>query len=131
MALVAGPSQPAWATFQLNYQFTPATGVANTSNMSSGATSIGFNDEDDGSQTVAALDIGFPFVLDGTSYTKFSVNTNGLLKLGNDGIPVSPAGFNDPFPDPSTNLQDTDYPFISATWDDLVGAPHDVASSTL
>src|SRR4051794_26356697 len=88
---------PAGAGFNGTYQFTSATGVANAFSMASGATSISFPDDDEGNQSAAPFDIGFPFVLDGTSYTKFSVNTNGLLKLGNDGTSVSTAGFNDPF----------------------------------
>lgn len=31
----------------------------------------------------AALDIGFPFTFNGTVFTQFVLNTNGLLKLGN------------------------------------------------
>jgi len=83
------PTALAQAVIQGTYQFTASTGVANTFDMATGATAINFTSLDDGVQTVDPFEIGFPFLLDGTSYSRFSVNTNGLLKLGNDSVKVS------------------------------------------
>jgi hypothetical protein len=76
-----------------NYIFTTNTAEALT-DMSSGTTPLLAGNADDMASTVR--DIGFDFYFQGTRYTQFSVNDNGLLRLGNlrvqAGAPYLPLG---------------------------------------
>ena len=68
-----------------------------------------------GDVSSANIPIGFSFVFEGTSYDVFSVNSNGLIKLGTlspPTFPVSTEYFND-FTDVAN------VPKITAFWDDI------------
>jgi hypothetical protein len=68
---------------------------------------IGPNSDDVAS---AVTNIGFDFWFAGTKYTQFSVDENGLMKLGN--TPITP--------EPVNNMASaTNLPKIAAYWDDL------------
>ncbi len=90
-----------------SYPFTFASGSL-LDDMSSGTTQLVASSQDD---TVSAVtNIGFEFRLDGVRYTQFSVNSNGLMRLG--GTVVSASNSNS-FATPG------DLPKLSAYWDDL------------
>lgn len=89
------------------YSFATSTGVA-LEDMSSGTTQLIAGGIDDGVSTITNL--GFTFYYNCTSYTQFSVNGNGLMRLG--GTVVSNAYSN-------SLLNGTNDPKITALWDDL------------
>ena len=62
-----------------NYSYATSTTGSLTS-MSSGTTQLIAADQDDAASAVT--NIGFDFYFQGVRYTQFSVNTNGLLRLG-------------------------------------------------
>jgi hypothetical protein len=89
-----------------SYPFTSATGVS-LDDMSSGTTQLVAASQDDTASAVT--NIGFDFWYDGTRAAQFSVNANGLLRLGATQVST---GF-------SNSLgTTTDAPKIGAYWDD-------------
>ena len=89
------------------YSFSTATGTALNS-MAAGTTTLIAAAIDDGASAVT--NIGFSFVYGCTTYTQFSVNSNGLMRLG--GTAVSTAYSN-------ILASATDNPKITAYWDDI------------
>ncbi|HEY2954460.1 MAG TPA: putative Ig domain-containing protein, partial [Candidatus Eisenbacteria bacterium] len=89
------------------YPFTSSNGVS-LENMSSGTTQLVGPNLDDSASGVTA--IGFDFWLVGTRYTQFSVNANGLMRLG--GTVVGTTFTND-------LASSTNVPQIAPYWDDL------------
>lgn len=93
---------------QINaYTFTTSTGVA-LEDMSSGTTTLVAGGIDDG--VSAVTNIGFTFNYNCTAYSQFSVNGNGLMRLG--GTVVSNAYSN-------SLANGANDPKITALWDDL------------
>jgi len=90
-----------------SYPFSSAGGVV-LEDMSSGTTQLVGPSLDDNASTVT--NIGFDYWYDGVRQTQFSVNANGLLRLG--GTVVS-TGFT------NSLASTTDAPKIGAYWDDL------------
>jgi peptidase C25-like protein/fibronectin type III domain protein len=91
------------------YPFTSAAGVA-LEDMSTGTTQlVGANLDDTAS---AVTNIGFDFWYDGVRFTQFSVNANGLSRLG--GTAVSTA-----FDNSTTFNSTTNAPKIAPYFDDL------------
>ena len=92
-ALLAGSTTVAAQAQLLNYTPSTASNVAGTyTDLSTVATSAVIpttNTDDDNS---AAQPIGFTFSFNGTAFTQFVLNTNGLIRLGSDG-PSSAAAF--------------------------------------
>jgi hypothetical protein len=89
-----------------NYTFSSTTGA--TLDAMTGATTLINASIDDGVSSVT--NIGFPFMYENTAYTQFSVNSNGLIRLG--GTVVSN--------DWTNALSDnSDNPKIMPIWDDL------------
>jgi len=97
-----------------SYKFTASTGTATDM---TGSTSISVSSSDDGYSPV--VNIGFTFQFDGNNYSQFSVNTNGLMKLGSTAI--TNTRFNESFPGSAPGS--TDYPFLAPFWDDLYLRP--------
>jgi hypothetical protein len=89
------------------YAFTSSAGNV-LEDMSSGTTMLLTPDLDDAASTVAP--VGFDFWFDGARQTVFSVNANGLMKLGQ--TPVTTAFTND-------LAAVTNVPQIAPYWDDL------------
>lgn len=89
---------------------TNSDGTLNT--MTTGTTQLIPAGSDDIASAVA--NIGFTFRFDGVNYTQFSVNSNGMMKLGSTA--VSNSRFNEDFP---TAITASDYPMLTAYWDDL------------
>ncbi|HST50692.1 MAG TPA: Calx-beta domain-containing protein, partial [Pyrinomonadaceae bacterium] len=90
-----------------SYPFTATTGVS-LEDMSSGTTQLVAAGQDDTPSSVA--NIGFDYWYDGVRQTQFSVNANGLMRLG--GTVVS-NGFT------NSLASTTDAPKIGAYWDDM------------
>lgn len=67
---------PTVNTSVANYSFAASSGTYAPLVGGTNSTATG----DDGSQN--SISIGFPFVYNGTSYTTFSINTNGFIKIG-------------------------------------------------
>ena len=92
-ALLAGGTAGAAQAQTLNYAPTTASNVAGTfTDLATVATSTVIataNTDDDNS---AAQPIGFTFSFNGTAFTQFVLNTNGLMRLGSAG-PSSAAAF--------------------------------------
>jgi hypothetical protein len=65
--------------------------------------------DDDGIQ--GPISIGFNFVFDGTTFTQFSLNTNGLIKLGN--VTIGGNGWTNSLSNSAVHR-----PLIAALWDD-------------
>jgi len=87
-------------TYRFNAANTGPTGITPTQ-------LIGPNSDDVAS---AVTNIGFTFWFAGTAYTQFSVDENGLMKLGGSAI----------VPEPVNNLASaTNLPKIAPYWDDL------------
>jgi hypothetical protein len=76
-----------------------------------GATSVAFSNQDDGNSSV--FNIGFNFVFDGSTYSQFSINTNGWMRLG--GSASTSTGQTNTLSGASTTI----YPLITPYWDDL------------
>ncbi len=72
----------------------------------------------------AVYNIGFNFVFNGTTYTQFSVSTNGPVKLG--GTAVNSTLTNNPLPTAAG-----DYPILSAFHDDLYMRPNGIRYSLI
>ncbi len=89
------------------YAFAASTG-ASLEDMSSGTTLLVAADQDDAASAVTP--IGFDFFYDGVRQTQFSVNANGLMRLGL--APVSTALSN-------AITTTTNAPQIAPYWDDL------------
>jgi hypothetical protein len=90
------------------YPFSSATGIT-LEDMSSGTTQL--IPGNTANYSTLAVNIGFDFWLDGVRFTQFSVNSNGLLRLGN--TPLSNTG--------SNGLGSTsDAPKITPYWDSLL-----------
>lgn len=92
----------------VNYTFTNIT-TGSLTDMSSGTTSVLVPTSTSG-EFSASSTIGFDFWLMGTRYTNYSVNSNGLMRLGKN--KVSTTGSND-------MRAVNNLPFITAFWDDL------------
>jgi subtilisin-like proprotein convertase family protein len=90
-----------------SYSFTTGTGA--TLDAMSGSTQLVAAGSDD--DVSAVTNIGFTFSFNSTNYTQFSVNANGLLRLG--GTVVSTAWTN------SASNANTNSPAIMPYWDDL------------
>jgi hypothetical protein len=92
-----------------NYVFT-SSNDGSLIDMSTGTTTILTPSSTSGDFSSPVTNIGFPFVFMGVPHNQFSVNSNGLMRLGS--AVVSTAY--------SNNLNTTtDMPHISAFWDDL------------
>lgn len=89
-----------------NYVFSTSTG-ATLDPMTGSAQLIGASVDDGVS---AVTNIGFPFVYESTTYTQFSVSSNGLIRLG---FSVVSADFGNALSDNSDN------PKIMPIWDDI------------
>lgn len=96
-------------TFGQISNYTLLTGGVASETMSSGTSLLIFSGVDDASSAVAS--IGFNFQLAGVTYSQFSVNSNGLMKLG--GTAVSATASN------VLTGAGSDFPKISPYWDDL------------
>ena len=92
-----------------SYPFTSAAGVS-LEDMSGSTTLLGPSLDDTAS---AVNNIGFDYWLDGVRYTQFSVNANGLMKLGSVVVDSSTNGRTNDF------ATANDLPKIAAYWDDL------------
>jgi hypothetical protein len=90
-----------------SYPFTALSAIA-LEDMSTGTTQLVASAQDDTASAVT--NIGFDYWYDGVRQTQFSVNANGLLRLG--GTAVS-TGFT------NSLASTTDAPKIGAYWDDL------------
>jgi hypothetical protein len=93
-----------------NYLFSTSTGATLESFTTSNSTSLITSCNDDVRSSLAS--IGFTFVYEGANYTQFSVNSNGLMRLG--GTQVSTANANGNF-----GGDNTDAPRIAPMWDDM------------
>ncbi len=100
----------AWAQVASTYCFNVSSGPPASM---AGAISLPCTNNDDG--VTAVTNIGFNFVFNGTTYTQFSANSNGLMKLGS--TVISGSRFNESMPgsEPTAN----DSPFLAPLWDDL------------
>jgi len=107
LALLLVGSSSAWSTLP-QYVFTATTG---TQIDMTGSTQILAPNVDDGASAV--YNIGFSFNFDGTVYTQFSANTNGLLKLGSTAVTTAYLNYNFPSSYPAN------FPFIIPFGDDL------------
>jgi fibronectin type 3 domain-containing protein len=90
-----------------SYPFTATSGVA-LEDMSTGTTQLVAASQDDTASAVT--NIGFDYWYDGTRVTQFSVNANGLLRLGAAAVST---GFT------NSLASTTDAPKIGAYWDDM------------
>jgi hypothetical protein len=91
----------------ITYPFTSSSAVA-LEDMSTGTTQLVAANQED---TVSSVNnIGFDFWFDGARQTQFSVNANGLMKLGSIAVTTLP----------TNDLANTDnIPQIAPYWDDL------------
>ena len=80
------PSISPEAVSAASYPFSSLSGVA-LEDMSSGTTQVIAPDQDDTASTVQ--NIGFDFWFDGARNTQFSVNANGLMRLGSTVVSTS------------------------------------------
>jgi hypothetical protein len=94
-----------------SYTFTSVTGVALEDTV--GTTQlIGTNADNTVAGVSAVTNIGFTFNFNGIAYTQFSVNENGLLRLGSVAVSVGSTAAN-------SLAASTDLPKITAYFDDL------------
>ena len=93
---------------QINDYTLSTSGAPPLDDMSSGTSLLIFSANDDVASSVQ--NIGFPFYFGGVTYTQFSVNSNGLMRLGS--VVVSNS---------ASNLLTgaSDFPKICPYWDDL------------
>ena len=103
-----------------NYTFSASSNGSFT-DMSSGTTTLTTSSSTTADDASAVEYIGFPFFFRGTLYTQFSVNNNGLLRLG--GSVVSNAYTNDITASSNT-------PLITAFWDDINNASDQATNGT-
>ncbi len=89
------------------YTYSTGTGVALSS--MTGSTSLVGVSQDDGVSAVTG--IGFSFVFNGTTYTQFSANSNGLMRLGATAVTNA-------FTNTAANAA-TNTPSLFPYWDDL------------
>ena len=83
LGLLAALLTGAVGTAQAQFSYTVASGATTTSNyvdLGTTGTVIATANTDDASSS--AQDIGFSFTYNGTAFTQFVLNTNGLLRLG-------------------------------------------------
>jgi hypothetical protein len=106
------PSISPEAVSAASYPFSSLSGVA-LEDMSSGTTQLIAPDQDDTASTVQ--NIGFDFWFDGLRNTQFSVNANGLMRLG--GTVVSTSFINDSTLTGFTTT--TNNPKLAPYYDDL------------
>jgi hypothetical protein len=85
LTLVIASFGNVWGQTCAQYTFTTGSG-ASLDPMSGATSLIGPNNDDLAS---AVVDIGFPFIFLGSTYTQFSVSSNGLMRLGNTGVTLS------------------------------------------
>ncbi|MCF8218966.1 MAG: T9SS type A sorting domain-containing protein [Bacteroidales bacterium] len=76
-------------------------------------TTISFSSQVDANSAV--IPIGFDFSFDGNQYSNFSVNSNGLIKLGSTAI-----SGNNSANDLNNNIASGNYPVIAPYWDELM-----------
>jgi hypothetical protein len=108
--LLAAWAVPARSALNTDYVFQSGSGsMLDTTGM----TIVHNSGADDNSSSVFAL--GFSFVYDGNTYSQFSFNSNGLIRLGPTAVDGS--RFNEDMPN-STALSNA--PMIAAFWDDLL-----------
>lgn len=88
---------------------TGTTGPNSVMDPMAGATVLPLNDDDDGVSAVTP--IGFSFTFNGVTYTQFSANSNGMLRLG-------PTAVTNQWDNTLTNANTT-APAIFPYWDDL------------
>lgn len=91
-----------------SYSFAASSG-GTLEDMSSGTTQLLGSSSDDGASTVQ--NIGFTFNFNGTNYTQFSANANGLMRLGSTAVATA---YTNNFATTATG-----YPMIAPYWDDL------------
>ncbi|MFN8143190.1 MAG: hypothetical protein U0073_02120 [Bacteroidia bacterium] len=93
---------------QINNYVLSTVGAPALDDMNTGTSLLIFSGMDDAASTVQ--NIGFSFSFNGISYSQFSVNSNGLMKLGSSVVSSS-----------AINLLTggTDFPKICPYWDDL------------
>ena len=97
-----------------NYSF--STGTTGVLNPMTGSTQLVGASSDDGVSTVTS--IGFSFTFNGTAYTQFSANANGLIRLG--ATAISSAWSNGTATSTTAWYASTvNLPLISPYWDDL------------
>ena len=95
-----------WGQNANNYAFTTGTGASLLTPTFS-STIVSLNCDDCAS---LVINFGFNFIYEGTTYTQFSVNSNGLMKLGSTAVTAQY----------SNNITDgTNVPKIMPLWDDL------------
>ncbi|MGV3459402.1 MAG: fibronectin type III domain-containing protein [Flavobacterium sp.] len=90
-----------------DYNVTRSTGITYNSIASTGTGLTGFTSLDDATST--STGIGFNFFYKGTTYTNFSVNTNGFISLGSNTLPSQTY----------TNSLTSNTNIIAPFWDDL------------
>ncbi len=93
--------------FAQRYSF--STDTNGTLDSMTGSTQLIGSSSDDGASSVTP--IGFSFTFNGVSYTQFSVNANGLMRLGSSAVGTS-------FSNTTTNAG-TNSPALMPYWDDL------------
>src|SRR5207244_736647 len=95
------------------YAFNPSTQTIDP--MTTGVTQLIAAGQDDIASAVTA--IGFSFVFNGTTYTSFSVSSNGLMRLGS--TVVSSTDGNSANANTLAGTTISDFPRIAPYWDNL------------
>jgi len=98
-----------WGQSTANYTFAAATN-GSLEDMSAGTTVLLTTSSVTGDFASPLADIGFPFVFMGTPYTQFSVNSNGLMRLGSSAV-------SNAYDNNLTAI--ANMPQLTAFWDDL------------
>jgi hypothetical protein len=93
-------------------QYAFGTGTGGTLNAMTGSTQLVASAQDDTASSVTS--IGFTFTYAGTAYTQFSVNANGLMRLGSTAASSSSTGYTNSATNAGSNT-----PAIMPYWDDL------------
>jgi hypothetical protein len=107
--LVAGATS-SWASLS-SYQFSVSTGTATDMSSATYVTSSNFSGWSNTDDAAAGpISIGFNFNFDGTTYTQFSVSTNGLMGLGSTTCTSTY----------SNSITGLSSPSIFALWDDQI-----------
>jgi CSLREA domain-containing protein len=79
--------EPSAISATTNYTFTTATNASLTDMTGSVSPALVLADQDDTASAVT--NIGFDFYFQGVRFTQFSVNSNGLMRLGSTAVQVS------------------------------------------
>ncbi len=79
LLLMGGVTTTILAQVALGYNFVPASSAYTPI---TGGTRLGANISMIDDQAFGTLNIGFPFVFDGNTYTQFGLNANGVIKMG-------------------------------------------------